>query len=294
MKRVNILIMSIVAMLLISCNEQLDLPTDGRITMDQVFSDYNRTRGYLNSCYGHCPPPHMNRSSYTDEAQNVYGSEPDNQFSNWYEGHVTAVNYPQNSADASPWGQLYEGIRKCNVFLENIKTATVRASEEVKAGWVAQARTLRALYYLQLIKRYGGVPIFDAPLGTDHDFSQDRRASFAEVVQFILDDCDAALAVPATRDGFHWEIYDNQYGIMSRAVAYAIKSQAVTYAASPLWRDGTFTWEEATQINAEALAQCLANDYRLFDEAPSPNITPNAYALYFFTPSTKQPHPAKD
>src|SRR3546814_4136721 len=74
MKRVNILIMSIVAMLLISCNEQLDLPTDGRITMDQVFSDYNRIRGYLNSCYGHCPPPHMNRSSYTDEAQNVYGS----------------------------------------------------------------------------------------------------------------------------------------------------------------------------------------------------------------------------
>src|SRR3546814_6712905 len=115
--------------------------------------------------------------------------------------------------------------------------STVRASEEVQAGWVAQARTLRALYYLQLIKRYGGVPIFDAPLGTDHDFSQDRRASFAEVVQFILDDCDAALAVPATRDGFHWEIYDNQYGIMSRAVAYAIKSQAVTYAASPLWRD---------------------------------------------------------
>src|SRR3546814_9509800 len=72
---------------------------------------------------------------------------------------------------------------------------------------------------------------------------------------------------------------------MSRAVAYAIKSQAVTYAASPLWRDGTFTWEEATQINAEALAQCLANDYRLFDEAPSPDIAHNAYALYFFTTS---------
>src|SRR3546814_4332472 len=58
--------------------------------------------------------------------------------------------------------------------------STVRASEEVQAGWVAQARTLRALYYLQLIKRYGGVPIFDAPLGTDHDFSQDRRARSEE------------------------------------------------------------------------------------------------------------------
>lgn len=277
-----------IALLLLSCNEQLDLPSDGRITMDQVFSDYNRTRGYLNSCYGHCPPTHIDRASYTDEAQHVLGSEPDNQFSNWYAGNVTATNYPQNSADGSPWARLYEGIRKCNVFLENIKTATVPASEEEKAGWVAQARTLRALYYLQLIKRYGGVPIFDQPLETDHDFSKDRRASFAEVVQFILDDCDSALATPASRQGFHWEIYDNQYGLMTRAVAYAIKSQAVTYAASPLWSDGTFTWEDATRITAEALSQCLANDYRLFNETPSPDIAQNAYALYFFTSSNDQ------
>lgn len=273
---------------LLSCNEQLDLPTDGRITMDQVFSDYNRTRGYLNSCYGYCPAPYMDRASFTDEAQDVDDVEPDSKFSNWYNGNITVVNYPQNSADGSPWGQLYEGIRKCNVFLENIKTATVRASEEEKDGWAAQARTLRALYYLQLIKRYGGVPIFDAPLATDHDFSQDRRATFSEVVQFILEDCDAALSVPATREGFHWEIYDNQYGIMTRAVAYAIKSQAVTYAASPLWSDGTFTWEDATRINAEALAECLAHDYRLFDETPSPDIAQNAYALYFFTSSDDQ------
>ena len=50
MKR-NIIMLSVAAVLgLMSCNKQLDLPSDGRITMDQVFSDYNRTRGYLNSC----------------------------------------------------------------------------------------------------------------------------------------------------------------------------------------------------------------------------------------------------
>lgn len=277
-----------VSCLLFSCNKQLDLPTDGRITMDQVFSDYNRTRGYLNSCYGYCPAPYMDRASFTDEAQDADDITPGSRYIIWYGGNVTSQNYQAISADGSPWGRLYEGIRKCNTFIESIKTATVYATSAEKGAWTAQARTLRALYYLQLIKRYGGVPIIDKPLDIKHDFSKDKRATFAQVVKFILDDCDKALSYPATRDGFSWNIYDNQYGIMTRAVAYAIKSQAVTYAASPLWSDGTYTWAMATAINSEALSQCLANDYRLFNEKPASNIAQNAYALYNFTSSDDQ------
>ncbi|QRR04214.1 RagB/SusD family nutrient uptake outer membrane protein [Dyadobacter sandarakinus] len=274
--------------MLLSCNEQLDLPSDGRITMDQVFSDYNRTRGYLNSCYGYCPKPYMDRASYTDEAQDADDVTPASKYIVWYGGNVTSLTYGDISADGSPWGDLYEGIRKCNVFIQNIATATLYAPEGEKASWTAQAHALRALYYLQLIKRYGGVPIFDKPLEIGHDFAKDERATFSEVVTFILADCDKALSYPATRDGLSWDIYDNQYGIMTRAVAYAIKSQAVTYAASPLWSDGTYTWQKAVQINAEALGQCLANGYKLFDEKPAASIAQNAYALYFFTSSNDQ------
>ncbi|NIJ51485.1 RagB/SusD family nutrient uptake outer membrane protein [Dyadobacter arcticus] len=289
MKKYKILILALtICGMLASCNEQLDLPSDGRITMDQVFSDYNRTRGYLNSCYGHTPKPYMDRASFTDEAQDADDITPGSRYIVWYGGNVTSLTYKANSSDGSPWGTLYEGIRKCNVFIENIKTATVYVSEGEKASWIAQAHTLRALYYLQLIKRYGGVPIFDKPLAIDHDFSQDKRATFAEVVTFLLADCDKALSYPATREGLPWDVFDNQYGIMTRAVAYAIKSQAVTYAASPLWTDGTYTWEKATTINAEALGQCLANGYRLFDEKPAPSIAQNSYALYFFTSSNDQ------
>lgn len=266
----------------------MDLPSDGRITMDEVFSDYNRTRGYLNSCYGHLPKPYMDRASFTDEAQDSDDITPGSRYIIWYGGNITSSTYPTYSVDGSPWGSLYEGIRKCNVFIENIKTATVYASEEEKAAWTAQAHTLRALYYLQLIKRYGGVPIFDEPLPIEHDFSSDRRASFNEVVTFILEDCDKALAVPDGRNGFSWDIYDNQYGIMSRALVYAVKSQAITYAASPLWSDGTYTWEDASVITGEALSQCLENGYELFNEEPSPDIAQNAYAMYFFTGSNDQ------
>lgn len=287
-KIITIFLAIVITSILSSCNKQLDLPTDGRITLEQVFSDYNRTRGYLNSCYGYCPAPYIDRSSYTDEAQDADDITPGSKYISWYSGNITSRTYQLYSADGSPWGRLYEGIRKCNVFIESIKTATVYATEAEKSAWSAQASTLRALYYLQLIKRYGGVPIIDKPLELKHDFSADKRATFAQVVRFILEDCDKALAVPAVQEGFPWAIYANQFGIMTRAVAYAIKSEAVTYAASPLWSDGTYTWADATTINAEALSQCLANDYRLFDEVPAPDIAQNAYALYHFTSSNDQ------
>lgn len=275
--------------LMAACNKKLDLPPDGRLTsVDQAFTDYNRVRGYLNSCYGSCPAPYMDRASYSDEAQDADDITPGSRYSRWYTGSITAATYVTFSEDGSPWAQLFQGIEKCNTFLQHIKTATVIVSDEERSGWTAQAHTLRALYYLQLIKRYGGVPVFDKPLGIDHDFSKDHRATFGECVRFILNDCDSALAAPNSQQGFSWNIYDNQFGIMTRAVAYAIKSEAVTYAASPLWSDGAYTWENATRINGEALFQCLANDYKLFDVAPSPSTAQNAYALYFLTSSNDQ------
>jgi len=272
----------------LSCNKQLDLPSDGRISMKEIFSDDNRTRGYLNSCYGYLPALSIDRASFTDEAQDADDNLADSRFSNWYAGGLNASNYASISTDGSPWGRLYEGIRKCNVFIENIKTANIVASEAIKDGWTAQAYALRALYYLQLIKRYGAVPVFDKPLALDHNFAADKRASFSEVVAFIISDCDKALSYPDTREGFSWAVYENQFGIMTRAVAYAVKSQAVTYAASPLWSDGKYSWADATAINAEALAQCLAHDYKLFNEAPAANIAQNAYALYHFVTSNDQ------
>lgn len=283
-----IILLLVAAGLFFSCQKQLDLPSDGRITMNEVFNDYDRVRGYLNSCYGYCPAPYMDRASYTDEAQDADDITPNSKYSNWYSGSVTAQSYSGISLDGSPWGSLYEGIRKCNYFLANIGASQTIASADEKASWVAQVHVLRALYYLQLIKRYGGVPLFDKPLAVNYDFSKDTKASFSAVVTFILKDCDTALMVPATRSGFPWGIYDNQYGIMSRAVAYAIRSEAATYAASPLWTDGTYTWDHAKTITAEALSECLANDYRLFNETPDGSTAQNGYALYHFITSNDQ------
>jgi len=290
MKKYNIfLFLSIVASLFfISCSNELNLQSDGRIDLAAVFTDRYETMGYLNSCYGYLPGPYIDRASYCDEAEDCDDNIPGAR-SDWYNGTTTALTYASDSQDGSPWTSLYEGIRKCNVFLANIWTSTAYATNEEKEGWAAQAHTLRALYYLQLIKRYGAVPLIDKPLAINHDYSKDTKSKFSAVVTFILADCDSALTAPATQYGFPWGIYTNQYGIMSRAVPYAIESEAVTYAASPLWADGTYSWADALAINKEALYQCVSNGgYSLFNVQPTNHAAQNAYALYFITSSNDQ------
>ena len=101
---------------------------------------------------------------------------------------------------------------------------------------IAQAYALRAYCYLQLIKRWGGVPVLRESLGKDHDYSKDKRASFAQCVDFIIESCDKALAAdeaPQRRQRLL------SYGLpeLSRAAIWTVKSQAALYAASPLWAD---------------------------------------------------------
>ncbi len=286
MKKYNNIVTGVlIAFITLSCNKKLDLPADGRISLANVFNDYNQVRGYLNSCYGYCPAPYMDRSSYTDEAEDADDITAGSKYSIWYGGNVTSSDYASYSSDGSPWTNLYIGIRKCNTFIEGMKTAGVIAGEDEKQGWIAQAKTLRALYYLQLIKRYESVPVITIPYEIDYDFSNDKKSTFSEVVTQILKDCSDALAAPNNASGFSWEIQANQFGIMSRAVPYAIMSQAVTYAASPLFSDGTYTWQNALDITSEALYQCTANGYKLFDVYSGANEAQNVYATYFLTSS---------
>jgi hypothetical protein len=274
---------------LLSCNDMLELQNDGRVPMDKIFSTRDGVRGYLNSCYAYLPTPSYGKASLCDEAQNSDGVTANSLYSSWYGNVMSASSY--GNTDGQPWNNYYAGIRKCNVFLANMVNVTqntIYASEGELTGWVAQARTLRALYYLQLIKRYGAVPVITEPYATMHDYSGDHKSSFSEVVRLILEDCDAALSAPDIEQGFSWNVLNGQSGIMTRAVAYAIKSQAVTYAASLLWADGTYTWADATRISGEALSQCLTNGYELFNHVPEASVAQSAYALYFITRPDEQ------
>ena len=190
-----------------SCNDMLELEYDGRSSLDELFSRKNGVRGYLNSCYGARIFPSVNLSALTDEAQSservFQGSLP----SLWYADAFSAASY--SNVDGQPWSGIYQAIRKCNVFLQRIEEVSldeIAALEAEVTSWKAQAHTLRALYYLQLIKRYGAVPLITEPYEITHDYSQDARVPVSTIVKQILDDCDAAMSAPDITLGFSWTV----------------------------------------------------------------------------------------
>lgn len=273
----------------ISCNDALELEYDGRTSLDELFSTRNGIRGYLNSCYGARIIPDINSSTLTDESQSTervfQGSLP----SLWYADAFSADYY--SNVDGQPWSGIYQAIRKCNVFLkrmEGVSALEIASLEDEVTSWIAQAHTLRALYYLQLMKRYGAVPVITEPYEISHDFSKDVRSPVSEVVKQILTDCDAAMSAPVMTLGFSWTVREKENYIMTRAVVQAIRSQAILFAASPLYTDGTYTWANAAEITGNALSNLLVNDYKLWDEAPGKGVAQNVYELYFITPHDEQ------
>lgn len=144
-------------------------------------------------------------------------------------GAINASVIPDNSWDAN-----YAGIRKVNIFLSKIDRVTLKASlKGYKERWKAEARALRAMFYFELVKRWGGVPLIgDKVYGIDDQINIARN-TYAECVTYINSEFDAAmpnLLAPNASGTFS----STFYGRFSRGAAMAVKSRLLLYAASPL------------------------------------------------------------
>ncbi len=268
-----------------ACTEVKDYD-DGRISYEEIFQNDQKTAAYLNLCYS-CVDFYGLQygnvtllAGFTDEAQDANDAISGSAYS-WYKGRVTAFSNPLNG---SWWEHFWVGIRYCNVFLANIDNATLSLKNN-RAGWRAQAHVLRAYYYLQLIKRYGGVPVQTEPSPIEFDYSKIKKTPFSTTARQILADCDEALSVSDSDMGWRAGTAESDRGKMTKALAHAIKSETALYAASPLWNDGTFTWKEAADITSTALNECLAHGYELYRQTPAGNVGYLPYDVYFYTRS---------
>jgi hypothetical protein len=127
----------------------LDLPSDGRLTRDEIFSEYSRVKNYYSQCYAYIPAIGFTYgdtplASFSDEAHDASDGVGGPVY-DWYNNRISASNNPLGSY----WAPLFAGIFKCNTFLQSvgnpeITTATIDPVE--KDGWMAEARVLRAFY----------------------------------------------------------------------------------------------------------------------------------------------------
>jgi hypothetical protein len=147
----------------------------------------------------------------------------------WNQGSITEG---WNSYEDGPRVDFrWDALRRCNIILERI--ADVPGLNQTYINQVkGEALCIRANLYLEMLKRYGGVPIVDHRFLLDEDMKIER-SSIKDVVDFIVKDCsDAAALLP--------ERYPSSYrGRFTKTAALAIKSKTLLYAASPLFNTDT-------------------------------------------------------
>lgn len=258
----------IAAVLFSACKKDfLNITPDGRITLEDVFRDEKRTEAYLNTAYGKIPSYFWKYgffdflAPFSDEAYAYSGAAM-----SWASGSLnpggSALQTGQERGKGSNhYPTFWAGIKDANIFLANIATANV-PSPSNRSRFKAEAQLLRAFYYWELVKEFGPMPMVDQPFSADFDYTKLMRPSFQESVDFIVKDCDEALANPELPLRITTEA---ERGRFTKAVAYAIKSQALLYNASPLWNPGNSAdkWAAASAASKTALAALTAGGYAL-------------------------------
>jgi len=92
------------------------------------------------------------------------------------------------------WNSRYVGIKHCNILLDNINKIT-NLNADLKNRYIAEARAIRAFHYFILMNNYGDVPLVTKEISIEES-TRISRTPKGEVLQFILDELDAAKILP--------------------------------------------------------------------------------------------------
>ncbi len=125
------------------------------------------------------------------------------------------------------WSINYSGIRRSTIFLNNFGIVPLRDADE-KRYRMAEARVMRALFYWELVKRWGGVPIIGDSIKTLEEDIEVPRNSFEDCINYIVHECDLA------KDSLRPDpIASANEGRWTQGGAMAIKAEVLLFAASP-------------------------------------------------------------
>lgn len=90
----------------------------------------------------------------------------------------------------SAWAGLYKYISRCNYILESLNENTV-LDTDVKNQFEGEARLMRALFYFELVRFYGEVPLVDKVISIDEGYSL-GKSSVEDIYNFIVSDMKSA------------------------------------------------------------------------------------------------------
>jgi hypothetical protein len=239
--------MTVVALISLNACEYLDVVPDNVATIDNAFSNRNQAERYLYTCYSYRPPiGHIDHDPAMFGGDEVWQYYPTAVAANRiYNGTQIGRGF-QNSNN--PWANywngennngksLWNGIRDCNIFLDNIdQVLDVQPAE--KKRWIAEAKFLKAYYHYYLFKCYGPIPITDVslPISASVDEVKVHREPVDKVVEYIS---NLVLEVLPDLPVANEIIEGTEAGRIDKLVALGMRAEMLLFAASPLFNGNT-------------------------------------------------------
>jgi starch-binding outer membrane protein, SusD/RagB family len=220
--KISLLLLS--AVFILSCNKDaLNTKPLDKISSVATWADGALSEAFVFNVYsflGYGGFEEQALAAYTDEAMFTHSGRNINTFT---EGSESPANVAWQSGTYE-WGNMYLAIRQANVGLENLPKATF-TDAKLKEKLTGEVHFLRAYYYHQLLRYYGGVPLISKSYGLNEDYTVPRN-TYDECVKFIVSDLDNAI-----------KFLDGKPAVAGRASklsAMALKARVLLYAASDL------------------------------------------------------------
>lgn len=268
------------AFILTNCSEEglLEETDLDQIDTEKVYSDVERTRAVLIDLYARMRE--MTNSSsgsfsrledmgttnslldnVTDDGGGMAGkSKALPHVNRMVTGGITSsVNFLPYT---NPWNWFYRAIRNANQFLANVDRSPLDDTEKKYAK--AEARFLRAYYYHELMRWFGGL-VITTDITDPFAFETTKREDLETTIRFIVAEFDA-VAQPGVLPTV-WD--DANFGRVTRGAALGYKARTLLYGASPLYKKNgsTVTWQEAANAAKDLMD---LNIYQLYYDTTDP------------------------
>ncbi len=224
-----------------TCSDYLDIVPNNVPNLQHAFANREMAERFLFSCYSFLPdiadqynyPAILNSNDELDASTYLF-----NHFQATSAGIISRGGQNSNNPQQNYWSggnggrNLFQAIRQCNIFLEEIHKPQ-DLEEEERVRWIAEVTFLKAYYHFFLLQLYGPIPLVkeNIPLSAPPEDTWLFREPVDECVDYIVELLDeAAPNLPMTITN---PIEED--GRITRPIALAVKAKVLTLAASPLF-----------------------------------------------------------
>ncbi len=223
-----------------SCSDFLDITPQNSIT--NPFDSASSIALYVNDVYSSLEGPLYqwdalgdiyNRSMF----DNAFTDDLYNNDNKW-----NLFSFTASSAPFDRWTACYEAIRKANVGIEQLGVSE-KLTEKEKERFLGDMHFLRAMFYLELWRFYGPVPLIEKSLDRTKDDIYIARSDEQTILEFIVAEFDLASKMLPS------ELDDKELGRATQGAALGMMAVAYLHAAG--------TIDEAYYENAYKTADIL-------------------------------------